>query len=73
MTTTKRPPLTKKQQEILAYYRRNTRAAGPTCREVQSHFGFRSPNAVTTHIVALLKKGFLRRNGSGPRNIEVIA
>jgi repressor LexA len=54
--------LTRRQQAILnfitAYWEKHS--ASPSYEEIQSHFGFASPNAVTKHIQALIRKGRLR-------------
>jgi repressor LexA len=55
-------PLTEKQQKILSfienYSEQNTTA--PSFQEIMEHFGFASPNAVTKHVQALVRKGFLQ-------------
>jgi repressor LexA len=55
--------LTKRQQEILDYVHAHQRQHGspPTLREIQAHFDFASPFAVTRHLQALEKKGALSR------------
>lgn len=55
--------LTSKQQAVLAYVQGHHRQHGhhPTLREIQAHFGFASPFAVTRHLQALQKKGVLQR------------
>ena len=73
MTETAAPPLTAKQQAILQFIRDNTEAASPTCRQIASAFGFKSPHAVTVHLDALERKGRIRRTPGRSRNIEVIA
>jgi len=65
-------PLTAKQQAILAYIVEHTSAASPTFRQIAEHFRFKSRNAVSVHVNALVKKGVLRRTGNGPRNLEVV-
>ncbi len=54
--------LTRRQQAILNfivnYWEKHE--ASPSYEEIQSHFSFASPNAVTKHIQALIKKGHLR-------------
>lgn len=42
---------------IRTFVRRN--GSGPTIREIQRHFGFRSPNAAQCHVTALRKQGHL--------------
>lgn len=73
MSTTETPPLTAKQAAVLEFIRANTKAASPTSREIARHFNFRSPHAVTVHLKALERKGFVRRIPGRSRNIEVIA
>ena len=55
--------LTPKQRAVLDYVQNHYRAAGvfPTIREIQAHFGFASPFAVTRHLRALEAKGALQR------------
>ena len=55
--------LTSKQQAVLAYVQAHHRQHGhhPSLREIQGHFGFASPFAVTRHLQALQKKGVLER------------
>lgn len=55
--------LTTKQQSVLAYVQGHHRQHGhhPSLREIQAHFGFASPFAVTRHLQALQKKGVLER------------
>lgn len=55
--------LTKRQQEILDFVLAHQAEQGvfPTLREIQAHFQFASPFAVTRHLQALAKKGVLKR------------
>jgi repressor LexA len=55
--------LTKRQQEVLDFVHGQQRQLGlfPSLREIQAHFGFASPFAVTRHLQALEKKGALQR------------
>jgi len=55
--------LTERQAEVLAFIRKfqASHGAGPSVREIGSHCGIISPNAVAGHIKALEKKGFLKR------------
>ena len=61
--------LTPRQSAILAYLESQHAAQGmfPTLREIQQHFGFASPFAVTRHLQALVKKGALQRPGGKAR------
>ncbi|MCX7700150.1 MAG: transcriptional repressor LexA [Gemmataceae bacterium] len=55
--------LTEKQRAIYEYIRERieNRGYGPSIREIGQHFGIKSPNGVTCHIKALIKKGMIRR------------
>ncbi|MCC5025606.1 MAG: repressor LexA [Candidatus Synoicihabitans palmerolidicus] len=55
--------LTPKQQTVLDYVQshRARHDVFPSLREIQAHFGFASPFAVTRHLQALEKKGALSR------------
>jgi repressor LexA len=54
---------TDRQQEILDFIReqQSSRGVTPSRAEIQEHFGFASPNAVTEHLKALERKGALHR------------
>lgn len=55
--------LTLRQEEILGFiqvYMRNNQT-WPSFREIESHFGFHSTNAVMGHIRALERKGYISR------------
>ncbi len=62
--------LTPRQQEILDFILRQQSELGvfPTLREIQAHFGFASPFAVTRHLQALQKKGVLARQPGKSRS-----
>ncbi len=73
--------LTTRQQEVLDFIRRTelARGQGPTTREVQQHFGFRSQTAAVDHINALERKGALdktphkaRAVTTSPPRIEIV-
>jgi repressor LexA len=66
--------LTDRQTEILNFLQEFQQKEGiaPTCREIADHFRFKSPKAVTDHLIALEKKGFIRRHGGRSRGIEVL-
>ncbi len=55
--------LTARQQEVLDFVLTHQEREGvyPTLREIQAHFGFASPFAVTRHLQALERKGMLHR------------
>lgn len=55
--------LTARQQQVLDFVQAEAGRHGvyPSVREIQSHFGFASPFAVTRHLQALERKGVLQR------------
>ena len=61
--------LTDKQKDILNFLRRFVRENGypPTVKEVMTKFNFASPTAVTTHLMALEKKGYVKKTGNRAR------
>jgi repressor LexA len=71
MTTSTQPTLTPRQQEVLDFIRERTRSYGPTIREIMAQFGFTSPNGAVCHLVALERKGLIRRHANQIRGIEV--
>jgi repressor LexA len=71
MTTSTPPTLTPRQQEVLDFIRERTRSYGPTIREIMAEFGFTSPNGAVCHLVALERKGLIRRHANQVRGIEV--
>lgn len=66
------PELTPRQAAVLQWIRANTLPASPTSREIAKAFGWASPNAATVHLVALERKGLIRRTPGKARNIEVL-
>lgn len=70
--TDTRPPLTARQAEVLRFIEDNAAMYGPTVREIARAFGMRSPHAVTGHLMALERKGYLRRRPRTVRGIEVV-
>ena len=67
--------LTGRQQQILDYIVdfRRSQGCSPSIPEIQKDFGFRSPNAVQGHLLALEAKGVIRRANRGSRQIDVVA
>lgn len=65
--------LTERQQQVLDFIRQNSQFYGPTVREIAAAFGFKSLNAVQSHIKTLEKKGAIRRKPRAARGIEVVA
>ena len=63
--------LTTRQQEVLDFIRRTelARGQGPTTREVQQHFGFKSQTAAVDHINALERKGVLDKQPGKARAV----
>ncbi|MBI4280055.1 MAG: transcriptional repressor LexA [Armatimonadetes bacterium] len=66
--------LTKRQREILSHIQEYTRSHGypPSVREIGQALGLTSSSTVHSHLSALEKKGYLRRDPSKPRAIEVL-
>jgi repressor LexA len=66
--------LTARQAEVLEFIKSFAQDHGypPTIPEIQEEFGIRSPNGVNNHIKALTKKGYLRRESSRARALEII-
>ncbi|NND73162.1 MAG: repressor LexA [Rhodothermales bacterium] len=62
-----RRDLTPKQKAFFGYLKSFIADNGswPTYREIVDYFDFRSPNSVTQNLQALLKKGYLIRDGLG--------
>ena len=66
--------LTRRQQEILTFIHRYTDAHGypPSVREIGQALGLTSSSTVHSHLSALEKKGYLRRDPSKPRALEIL-
>lgn len=66
--------LTRRQREILIFVQRYTDAHGypPSVREIGQALGLTSSSTVHSHLSALEKKGYLRRDPSKPRALEVL-
>lgn len=67
--------LTERQENILEFITSflEKRRIPPSVREIQTHFGFESTNAVTDHLVQLEKKGYLKRRPRVSRGIELVS
>jgi len=63
--------LTRRQAEVLEFLRQYAEEHGypPTVAEVMKRFSFSSPHAVSCHLDALRRKGFLRREPRTSRGI----
>ena len=64
---------TAKQQEILAYIKNEILKKGypPTVREICETVGLKSTSSVHSHLETLEKNGFIRRDPTKPRAIEI--
>jgi repressor LexA len=67
------PTLTARQREVLEIIERHMQARGypPSVREIGEAVGLTSPSTVHAHLAALQKRGYLRRDPTKPRAIEV--
>ena len=67
-------PLTDRQESILNFIIERIQEQGfpPTLREIGAHFGIRSTKGVNDHLVALEKKGQIRRHSDLSRGIEIV-
>jgi repressor LexA len=65
--------LTDRQREILDFIVAEQRERGypPSVREIGEAVGLTSPSTVHTHLATLQRRGFLRRDPTKPRAIEV--
>ncbi len=65
--------LTRRQREILEYVIECIREEGrpPTIAEIGTHFGILSTNAISDHLNALEKKGYIERATNKARGIHV--
>ncbi len=66
--------LTKRQREILTYLLDSMQERGypPSVREIGAALGLTSSSTVHSHLAALEKKGFIHRDPSKPRAIEIL-
>ncbi len=67
--------LTARQQQILDYIqqRQQTQGETPTRREIARHFAFASPNAVSSHLRLLIKKGALQLEKGRARSLRILS
>ncbi|OUM89659.1 MAG: repressor LexA [Bacillus thermozeamaize] len=67
-------PLSKRQQAILDFIVKEVREKGypPSVREIGDAVGLASSSTVHGHLAKLEKKGFIRRDPSKPRAIEIL-
>jgi repressor LexA len=66
--------LTRRQQQIVDFLQKYQQARGlmPTVQEIAAQFGFRSPNAVTSHLRLLRQKGVLASEPGKARSLRLI-
>ena len=66
--------ITPKQQQILDYIKEEILSKGypPTVREICEKVGLKSTSSVHSHLEALEKNGYIRRDATKPRAIEII-
>lgn len=66
--------LSSRQQEILDLIRQTVADRGypPSVREIGDSLGLRSPSTVHSHLSTLVRLGYLRRDPTKPRAIEVV-
>ena len=66
--------LTARQEQVLDFIREFTRANGypPTVREIGSQLELSSPSTVHVHLGNLERLGFIRRDPSKPRALELV-
>ncbi|MEM6273638.1 MAG: transcriptional repressor LexA [Myxococcota bacterium] len=66
------PPLTDRQQQVLAFIQDRIDDWGypPTIREIGEHLGIRSTNGVADHLKALKRKGYLTQEGMKSRTLK---
>src|SRR2546430_13810163 len=66
--------LTRRQREILTFVQRYADAHGypPSVREIGQALGLTSSSTVHSHLSALGQKGYVRRDPSKPRALEVL-
>ena len=67
-------PISKKQQEILDYMKKAVLDRGfpPSVREICDAVQLRSTSSVHAHLEALEKHGYIRKDATKPRAIEII-
>jgi repressor LexA len=67
--------LTQRQHDVLAYIERTVSERGypPSVREIGQAVGLASPSTVHSHLHTLQRLGYLRRDPTKPRAIEVLA
>lgn len=66
--------LTSAQQKVMDFILRFRKTQGypPTRREINMHFGWRSPNAASQHLRLMERKGYVRLIDNISRGIEIL-
>ncbi|MBN1294996.1 MAG: repressor LexA [Candidatus Latescibacteria bacterium] len=66
--------LTSRQASVLSFIKEFAIEHGypPTIPEIQEKFDIKSPNGVNNHIKALIRKGYLKRDSSRARALDII-
>lgn len=64
--------LTDRQKEVLEFIKANSAFFSPSVRQIAAGLSIKNPNGVVSHLVALEKKGAIRRKPGQHRNIEVL-
>ena len=66
--------LTRRQEEILTYVKEYIVSHGypPTVREIGKDLGVSSPATIHTHLNKLVEKGFIKKDSSKNRAIELL-
>jgi len=66
--------ISRRQEEILRYIQKTMDERGypPSVREIGEAIGLKSSSTVHAHLVHLEKKGYIRRNPTKPRAIELV-
>lgn len=67
-------PLTERQRQVLEHIATSIRRSGivPSVREIGQALGMRSPSTVHQHLIALERKGYIKRYGDRMRVLEVL-
>ncbi len=67
-------PLSDRQQQVLDFLTAtvNDRGYPPSVREICDAVGLSSPSTVHSHLSSLVKAGYIRRDPSKPRAIEIL-
>jgi repressor LexA len=66
--------LTQRQEAVFRFIKEFASDKGypPTIPEIQVKFDIKSPNGVNNHLKALIKKGYIRRDSSRARALDII-